>query len=342
MARCGNAAALPRLQRLVEAEGFEVSVRARAALVVAAMPDNAPPPSAHEPLSRVEDQGGRLGAPGWVSLVGCALAPEREPWLVQTMLEALWVRRRGLAMGEDLEEMKRSWEPPLGYWRERDEEPEVAEGAGKLLRWLKVQAKEEAAAALVVIDDWLDVAPEGQRRRFKDGLFTRIQGGELLDVLAVAAADGFDLAAEPLKRGYRVENGSLPRFALWRLLYELRRPANDKRKAFPHTTDCWPRGSLVALTDAQSEVTAPERVAIWPPRGGLGPSAHDHRAPSWTCGRVDFGATTLRRAGRPARAALEAPHGRGNRRVRCEVGADGLSCGAPQRDVAFGRQLAEH
>jgi len=160
---------------------------------------------------------------------------------------------------------RHSWEPALSRWTELAEAPDLSTSAATLRLSLEVYADPAHRVALEALRSWVGGSAEGASHVFAKGPIATLAPDELLDVLAVAASDGFDLSADPRggsadadrppKRGYRVYHGTPPRFAAWRLGYELFRPRPDKRQAWSFITDRWPRGALVALSERLAEVT---------------------------------------------------------------------------------------
>ncbi len=204
-------------------------------------------------------------APGdrqaWGPLVEATLATE-DAWLAALVIRAVLDRLPTLA--EDATHASAEWATALDRWATHDEDPDLANAAATLRRALQIHADPATDAALTELNHWLATAPEGASERFRRGALGALSPSALLEVLSVAAADGFDLSAEPHgddgpdkppRRGYTIYVGAPPRFAWWRMGYELARPRPDKRQAWSFLTDRWPRGRLVAMSERLAEVT---------------------------------------------------------------------------------------
>ncbi len=197
--------------------------------------------------------GAQAGAAGWVQALAIPLA-EESPWVRALLVRALWDRRPEL---RDLPVGTESWDGALVDLAAGADE-DVAEVAALLARWLDVQRTPKCRTALFQLEIWLQRAREGDRHTFTAPLSV-LPVPKVLDVLSVAAADRFDLSAEPVRGGLRVQCGTRRSWALWRILHELRTPAPDKRQAHDHLVDEAHVGKLLAPSRRLAEVT-PTRV----------------------------------------------------------------------------------
>jgi poly-gamma-glutamate synthase PgsB/CapB len=218
----------------------------RGSAVVASLPDAPPEPAETH----------------WIRLVQAALQwsdAEVAGLVIRAVLD------RVAHLVPQLERCRDQWRPALEQWRRADEAPDLSVAASTLLLTLEILTDPHRRAALEEIQDWANATSEGAARNFRSGRVADLAPDQLLDVLAVAAADGMDLSAEPRggglhgdqppRRGYRLHHGTAPGVRLWRLLYEVRRPRPDKRQAHSFATDRVPPGSLVALSNRLAEVT---------------------------------------------------------------------------------------
>ncbi|MBW2258450.1 MAG: hypothetical protein JRI25_28185, partial [Deltaproteobacteria bacterium] len=198
----------------------------------------------------------------WIRLVQAALQ-SRDAEVAGLVIRAVLDRVSYLV--PQLERCRDQWRPALERWRRADGPPDLAVAASTLLLALEILADPVRRTALEEVVDWAASTSEGATRHFRTGRVADLSPDQLLDVLAVAAADGMDLSAEPRggglhgdqppRRGYRLHHGTAPRFSLWRLVHEVRRPRPDKRQAHSFATDRVPPGSLVALSNRLAEVT---------------------------------------------------------------------------------------
>lgn len=172
------------------------------------------------------------------------------PALALHVLRGVMERRRALPLEvvarARWDEALRAWSPEVG---------DVGELAAALRLWIQVRQEPALHGALELLEAWLDGSPEGQARSFRGDALGALAPAALLDVLALAAHDRFDLGADPIPGGWRVQHGVMPRPALWRLLHELRHPRTDKRQAHSHVTDRVPRHALLAPSARMAEVT---------------------------------------------------------------------------------------
>ncbi|MBN1334356.1 MAG: hypothetical protein JXB39_00185 [Deltaproteobacteria bacterium] len=215
----------------------------RAAAAVCCMPPSGP-------------QDGR-----WIALGAAALSSDA--WVAEIVIRALLDRRR-LVGPDEAARVAAEWGDALARWR--TQKGDLGITASALLHWCDVQADPVRRDALGAIEDWLDTSGAGEVRHFQDGPVARLDEDALLDVLALAAFDGFDLSADATDRsitggtrGWLVYHGERAGFQPWRLLYEATHLHNDKRQAFSHVTDRVPPGRLVAPSSRLAEAT-PTRV----------------------------------------------------------------------------------
>ncbi len=213
----------------------------RAAAVVACMPPDGPPD-------------GR-----WIGLGAAALAADA--WVAEVVVRALLDRRRLLGP-EDAAEVGVRWGDALRRWREAPGDAGAA--AAAVLLWCDLEADPRTREALAGLEGWLDASAPGDARRFAEDPVAGLDEDALLDVLALAAFDGFDLSADavgrapagvPPARGWRIHHGERPTVQPWRIVHEALHVRNDKRQAFSHLTDRVPPGRLVAPSARLAEVT---------------------------------------------------------------------------------------
>lgn len=211
---------------------------------------------AKEP-SRVVRAAGRVSMlPESLEAVVAGLSPTEDPWAVEVLLSAILARRAEIAkLPARLDAASAALSDGLAHWSQNGPN-DVREMCGLLRRWLSVVTVPGRAGAFLELSNWLAEAKEGDASNFTFGLLASLPAPDLLEVLALAATDGFDLSADPISGGWRVHVGTQDEFAPWRLLYELSHPAPDKRQAHHHTTDRTHPGRLIALSPGLAEATA--------------------------------------------------------------------------------------
>jgi len=133
--------------------------------------------------------------------------------------------------------------------------PELLERATAVLRRLEVEAVPLLTELRERFESELATLDEGTTRRLKLANHLRLRDVER--ALAVAARS--DMAVALRDRGggvYAITRGEPRRLRLWRLLFELRTPVPDKRKAFAHSRARVPAGDVVIPPRGMAEVTA--------------------------------------------------------------------------------------
>ncbi len=151
--------------------------------------------------------------------------------------------------------------------------PELRDLAASSLRRLEVETRPPLAALCRRFEAELALLPEGRSKVLCLG--TEPSARDLERALFVSARGDMAVALQALSRGrYRLTRGEPRRMRLWRLLFELKTPAPDKRKAYHHTRARAFAGEIVVPPRGMAEVT-PTRVPgerrLYKPVGGSGP-----------------------------------------------------------------------
>lgn len=145
-----------------------------------------------------------------------------------------------------------AWAPVVDRWASDEQAPpDVRVDAAAVRLALRVATDPILRAAWTEVHHFAHSGREGQRQL----LSTELSEDGLLDVLALVARDGLDLAAAPRRSGWRVQLGPTPTATPWRLAYELLRPRPDKRQGYNHIVDDMPAGTLLAPSGRVAEVT---------------------------------------------------------------------------------------
>lgn len=111
-----------------------------------------------------------------------------------------------------------------------------------------------AHALLTRVTDLLEGLREGERRSARElGGYVSENPALLGRVMAVLAQS--DHGVEIEEGGRWIVRGDRFRFRLWRLLYELRHPATEKRQAFPHSVGRVYTGTISAPSGIMAEVS---------------------------------------------------------------------------------------
>lgn len=238
------------LQQAIAGPWRDPSERVQAAAAIAALPETTEAP-AH-----------------WILLLHTVLTGEVDgradqdnrpsPWVVETVLEALLRRCQADLVSTDAAAACHSvCGEALDYWRQVRVQADLAEHAAWIGLWLQVQEDDRLRTAWEELRDWAGKAPEGASRAFRTGPTAQLDERELLDVMALVAARGWDLGGEPGQLGgWVLHQGTPERFSAWRWWHELTHPRPDKRQGHTHVVDRIPSGTLVALSSSMSEVTA--------------------------------------------------------------------------------------
>ena len=151
--------------------------------------------------------------------------------------------------------------------------PELRDLAASTLRKLEIEARPILNGLCQRLELELKRLPEGRSRTLDLG--TEPSTRDLERALFVAARGDMAVALRTLPGGrYRLTRGEPRRLRLWRVLFELRTPVPDKRKAFFHSHGRAFAGEIVVPPRGMAEVT-PTRVPgerrLFNPVGGSGP-----------------------------------------------------------------------
>ncbi len=238
------------LQQAIAGPWRDGSERVQAAAAIAALPEAADAP-AH-----------------WILLLHTTLTGEVDgradqdhrpsPWVVETVLEALLRRcQADLVSADAAVACRQVCGEALDYWRQVRVQADLADHAAWILLWLHVQEDDRLRAAWDEVRSWASRAPEGAQRSFRGSPAAQLDERELLDVMSLVAAHGYDLVGEPGPLGgWVLSQGTPEAFSPWRWWYEATHPRADKRQGHSHTVDRVPTGTLLALSTSLSEVTA--------------------------------------------------------------------------------------
>ncbi len=186
-------------------------------------------------------------------------------WLHDTVVEAILSIRDDIMEQEGLllvyRRALRSIILQLICLQETNERPtpsmELRLRLGVLLNWLEMAEYPHVLRARHELSVWIEGCGPSAQKRFREGPVSSLDEQKLHSVLIDLASDNEDLGARVRPQGgYTVYKGNYHKFAPWRLFHELRHPAGDKRQAFNHFTDHFPRGDVIAISSRGSEVTA--------------------------------------------------------------------------------------
>jgi poly-gamma-glutamate synthase PgsB/CapB len=134
----------------------------------------------------------------------------------------------------------------------------LAERVGSALLSLEVRRSAKLDEYRRTLADTLDGAREGERR--KVDFFPETSLAELEKALAVVAQDGLPVSLAARGHGrFTLTLGERRTLRLWRLLFELRTPAPDKRMGYAHTHARKFEGEIAVAPLRMGEVT-PTRV----------------------------------------------------------------------------------
>lgn len=241
-----RAADVEALRQRIVSPDLEPGRVVRATVAVASLP---------LPLDQPPEAPSPPAQPSWLVLVAAAIEPGGDAWVAEAVLEAVLHRCFVGVLRPHVSACDEAWTVSLQRQAAGDDGGDRARTAAAILLWLRVQQTPALAEAWDELIAWVSTASPGAARSFRRGAVASLPPDELLDVLALAADEGFDLSARVRRNGYRITVDPPPRPALWRLLYELRTRRPDKRQAHSHVVDRVPDGTLFAPSSRLAEVT---------------------------------------------------------------------------------------